>query len=114
MKKNNRKLRFRNVCRESPHAWARPPGVPRLIIPSEFDRMAKRMIQEHYNKSPVDEDFETDPAEAAKPASKNARPDAMTAVVGAAFDAAASKESRCTTSKAKVSRRDPLGLNLLP
>jgi cell division protease FtsH len=94
MKKNNRKLRFRNVCREAPRAWARPFGVPRLIIPSEFERMAKRMIQEHYDKSPVDEDFETDSGEVAKPAPKNTRLDAMTAVVGAAFDAAVSKKVR--------------------
>jgi cell division protease FtsH len=38
----------------------------------------------------------------AKPASKNARPDAMTAVVGAAFDAAASKEIRRRLTDAKA------------
>ena len=51
MKKDNRKPRFRNARRvAAPHAWAMPPGFPQLFFPREFDRMAKRMIQEHYDK----------------------------------------------------------------
>jgi cell division protease FtsH len=94
MKKNNREARFRNARRVAPHAWAMPPGFPQLIFPSEFDRMAKRMIQEHCDKSPVDENFETDPDEVAKPVPKKKRLDAMTAIVGAAFEAAVSKKVR--------------------
>jgi hypothetical protein len=56
--------------------------------------MAKRVNGNILLNDARDEHFDTYQDKVAKPASKNARPDAMTAVVGAEFDVAVSKEIR--------------------
>jgi cell division protease FtsH len=73
--------------------WQMPPELRILLRNDEFGT-AKRVTGNVLLDDLPDEHFDTAQDNVTKPVSKNARPDAMTAVVGAAFDAAVSKEIR--------------------